>query len=54
MFNVNRRCENCGKFPFCKFADKNPKENCGLWEKRNIDLKLIDKDETGFTFDKIE
>lgn len=48
---INKRCENCGKFPFCEFADKNPKDNCNLWEKRN--LKLIQKDEEGFTFEEI-
>ena len=54
MFKLNKRCENCGKFPFCELANKEPKENCKLWEKRNSDLKLTKIDETGFVFDEIE
>ena len=53
MIEKKKRCENCGKFPFCEYADKQPKEDCTLWVKREVEMKLIRKDNEGFTFKKI-
>ena len=40
MLEKKMRCENCGRFPFCVYADKTPKDNCKLWIKRNIEGRL--------------
>lgn len=51
---IKKRCENCGKFPFCSFADKKPKDNCFSWIKRESNLKLINIENENFDFEKIE
>ena len=34
----NKRCTNCGKFPFCSYIVESSKDNqCSLWIKRKVD-----------------
>lgn len=51
---MNKRCTNCGKFPFCEedFADGQHIDNC--WIKRERNLKLENTDGYNFDFENIE
>lgn len=48
-----KRCTSCGKFPFCQNAKTGMDYYCNLWREREVNLKLENNDETGFTFIKI-
>lgn len=35
---VNKRCTNCGRFPFCKdIKDPGKENNCDKWIKRPLE-----------------
>ena len=49
---INKRCTNCGYFPFCQRIEKNT-SYCDSWRKRERNLKLERINGENFEFEKI-
>ena len=44
---MNKRCTNCGKFPFCEDTVSDEKDEvCANWIKRRVGMKLDSKKRT--------
>jgi hypothetical protein len=52
--NKEKRCTNCGKFPFCDedLSTGESIENC--WIKRQVEMKLDSKKGEVFDFNKVK
>lgn len=52
---MNKRCTNCGKFPFCEDDVSDEKDGvCNKWIKRKIEMKLDSKNGQVFDFSKVD
>lgn len=51
----NKRCTNCGFFPFCNYnkREENGKD-CEEWKKREIEMKIVNKNGEIFEFKEIK
>ena len=50
---MNKKCNSCGKFPFCKVS-KGPTDSCEEHMKREVETKLIYKNGENFEFERID
>lgn len=49
---MNKRCTSCGRFPFCE-KSKGPTDLCENHIKREVEMKLVNKDGENFEFERI-
>lgn len=51
---MNKRCTNCGKFPFCEEEFEDGKHIDSCWIKRDRELKLENTDKYNYDFKEID
>lgn len=53
MENKSKKCNSCGRFPFCEIT-QGPKYTCDKHIKREVERKLVYKNGEIFDFERIE